>query len=232
MAEMIDSDMFFFMRVRRKFNDNFDFVVKKEKTGFEYNGKTYKVRVFSITLSSGEKEILVTNLPGKDIKYKQAGELYFSRWKIETKFDSLKNKLELENMSGRRVVTTCQDFWAKLDLANTMAALEYATDEAIENKTVGSDNKYQQRTNENRLITKFSEQFIDLLTIEDDTKRLSMFDELIADIVCALSRLSLTGSLIAQYPEKRNFVTGVREFCVKLTTLNVKPQYILNQPIL
>ena len=86
-------------------------------------------------------------------------------------------------MSGRHVVTTYQDFWAKLDLANTMAALEYATDEAIdEEKNTGSTNNYLQRTNENRLITKFSEKYISLLTQKDANMRLALFDELVADI--------------------------------------------------
>jgi hypothetical protein len=102
-AEMIDNNMYFLMRVRKKFNHKFDFVQKKEKVWFDYNGKEYKVRVFNITLTSGEKEILVTNLPGKHIKYKEAGELYFKRWGIEVKFDSLKNKLELENMSEAEI---------------------------------------------------------------------------------------------------------------------------------
>jgi hypothetical protein len=181
-AEMIDSGKFFLMRVRKKFNHNFDIVTKKEKVTFEYSGKKYRVRVFNITLPSGEKEILVTNLPGKYLKHKEAGELYFKRWGIEVKFDSLKNKLELENMSGRRVVTTYQDFWAKLDLANTAAALEYATDEIIQEKTAGSKNKYQQRTNENRLITNFSDRYIELMTMNDMDERLALFDELVSDI--------------------------------------------------
>jgi hypothetical protein len=74
-AEMVDNNMYFLMRVRKKFNHKFDFVQKKEKVCFDYNGKEYKVRVFNITLPGGEKEILVTNLPGKYIKYKEAGEL-------------------------------------------------------------------------------------------------------------------------------------------------------------
>jgi hypothetical protein len=180
-------------------------VFESRQTSFEYNGKAYNVRVFNITLSSGEKEILVTNLPGKDVKYKEAGELYFSRWKIEVKFDSLKNKLELENMSGRRVVTTFQDFWAKLDLANTMAALEYATDEVIEDKTSGNGNKHRQRTNENRLITKFSEQYIDLLTIEDDDGRLAMFDELVADIAMRPVEVKPDRQFERSTPRKKKF---------------------------
>ena len=179
---MIDGGMFFLMRVRAKFNISFDNAIERQKVSFCYKGKWYKVRVFNFTLPSGEEEQLVTNLPAKYLKADDAPDLYFARWKIEVKFDSLKNKLELENMSGRRMVTTYQDFWAKLDLANTMAALEYATNEAIDEKTSGSNNRHLQTTNENRLVTKFTEQYIYMLTIDDPDKRIRIFEELIADI--------------------------------------------------
>ena len=181
-GEMIDAGRYFFMRVRRKFNTDFDTVEKEETIWFEHNGRAYQVRVFNLTLTSGEKEILVTNLPEDDLSYEEAGELYFERWRIEVKFDSLKNKLELENLSGRRVVTTYQDFWAKLDMANTLAALEYATDQVIEERTAGSGNKHEQRTNENRMITKFADKYIELLTIDNPAERMRLFDELVSEI--------------------------------------------------
>jgi hypothetical protein len=181
-AKMIDSGLYFFMRVRRKFNTDFDVVEKEKAVTFLHNGKEYQVSVFNITLESGEKEILVTNLSENDLTREEAGELYFKRWGIEVKFDSLKNKLELENMSGRRVITTYQDFWAKLDVANTMAALEYATDQAIEEKSAESGNKHAQRTNENRMITKFADKYIELLTNNDPVERVALFDDLVSDI--------------------------------------------------
>ena len=181
-AEMIDRGMYFIMRVRRKFNTDFDAVEREERVSFLHDGKTYQVRVFNIILDSGEQEILVTNLSEEDLTYDEAGEMYFKRWGIETKFDSLKNNLELENMSGRRVVTTYQDFWAKLDLANTTAALEFATNEVIEKETGNKGNKHKQTTNESRLITKFSDRYIELLANGDPDARTALFDELVADI--------------------------------------------------
>ena len=75
---------------------------KEHIAGVQHNGKYYKFRVFRIILDSGEEEFLITNVSDEYFSYEEAGELYFKRWKIETKFDSLKEKLELENMSGRR----------------------------------------------------------------------------------------------------------------------------------
>lgn len=180
--DMIDKGLYFLMRVRRKFNSAFDSVKDEENIDFTHNGKKYTVRVFNVTLDSGEKEILVTNLPKSDLSRKEAKEFYFKRWGIETKFNSLKNKLELENMSGRRPVTVYQDFWAKLDLANTTAALEFATNDVIDEKTANTDNKHEQTTNENRLISKFAEQYIELLTMTNPDERLALFNELVVDI--------------------------------------------------
>ena len=181
-AEMIEAKVCFLMRVRKKFNTDFDLSSRNEKVSFEFKGKCYTVRIFKLILESGEQEILVTNLVAKHLSRKEVGELYFKRWGIEVKYDSLKNKLELENMSGRRVVTTYQDFWAKLDLANTAAALEYASDEVIEAKTLNNNNKHKQRTNENRLITKFSDSYLEILATDDPDQRMALFDSLVEDI--------------------------------------------------
>jgi hypothetical protein len=204
-AEMIDGKMCFLMRVRKKFNTEFDTSCRNEKVYFEHNGKQYYVRVFKVTLDSGEEEILVTNLKAKHLSRKEAAELYFKRWGIEVKFDSLKNKLELENMSGRRVVTTYQDFWAKPDLANTMAALEYATDDAIDDKSADSTNKYTQRTNENRLITKFSSSYIEILNTENPVERLSLFDELVEDIARRPVEVKPDRKFERKTPRKKKF---------------------------
>ena len=181
-AKFIDERKYFLMRVRQKFNVHFDHVEKEECVTFVYNNKEYTVRVLVLTLDSGEKEILVTNLEDEYLHYDEAADLYFKRWAIESKYNSLKNKLELENMSGRRPVTVYQDFWAKLDIANMMAAVKYDTNEKIEERTADNDNKYKRTTNENRLISKFSQRYIELFTNSDEDERMALFDELVADI--------------------------------------------------
>jgi hypothetical protein len=182
MADMMDEGLSFLMRAREKFNLDVDNAKDNETITFVHDGKKYQVRVFKIMLSSGEEETLVTNLPEEDMTSCEAGEVYFGRWKIETKYDSLKNKLELENMSGRSVISTYQDFWAKLDLANMTAALKYSTNEVIEENDKHKSNKYQQTTNESRLITKFTKRYIEILCTLDIDERLALYDELVQDI--------------------------------------------------
>jgi hypothetical protein len=183
LAELIDARHKFVMRVRRKFSLDFDAARQDEKVAFAWAGKTYHVRVIKVELSSGETETLVTNLSAKTFPTVEAGPLYFKRWSIETKFDSLKNRLALENMSGRRPITVYQDFWATMYIANIFAALQYRTDAVIFAKTQGSGNKYAQKTNETRLIKKFRDRFIICLTELSLSKRKRIMDALIADIV-------------------------------------------------
>jgi hypothetical protein len=204
-AEMIEGKMCFLMRVRKKFNTEFDLSCRNEKVSFKHSGKQYCVRIFKVTLDSGEEEILATNLKEKHLSRKEIGELYFKRWGIEVKFDSLKNKLELENMSGRRVVTTYQDFWAKLDLANMMAAVEFETNAVIEENNANKSNKYKQLTNENRLITKFSQQYIGILSTEDPSKRQALFDELVKDITRRPVEVKPGRSSGRKTPRKKKF---------------------------
>ena len=209
-AKMIDNKQYFLMRVRKKFNLDFDLSNGDEEVTLSHNDNHYQVRVIKVTLKTGEEELLVTNLPTEHMTSKEAGEVYFDRWKIETKFDSLKNKLELENMSGRRVITTFQDFWAKLDLANMAAALAYVTNETIEDNSAHKANKYKHKTNESRLITKFSDSYLDLLTRESVDDRLALFDDLVKDISRRPTEIKPDRSSTRKKPRKKKYSDRIK----------------------
>ncbi len=204
-ADMIDEGLHFIMRVRSKFNTSFDAVETEENVTITHNNMDYQIRVLRVSLVSGESEILITNLDENDLNREEAGELYFRRWGIEVKFDSLKNKLQLENMSGRRIITTYQDFWAKLDISNTLSALEYMTDQAIGVKSVDNRNKHAQRTNENRMITKFADSYIELLTHSDPDARASLFEQLVSDIARRPSEIKPNRSSPRNPPRKKKY---------------------------
>ena len=203
-ADMIDRSHHFILRVRDKFNLDIDNASNNQRVSFKVNNKHYEVRVFKILLNSGVVETLITNLEDGYMSSEEAGELYFNRWKVETKFDILKNKLELENMSGRRVITTFQDFWAKLDIANTVAALKFCTDEQIETN-MNPENKYAQTTNQNRLISKFSQRYIELLLSNDLDAQLALFDELVSDISRRPVEVKPDRSFVRKKPKKKKF---------------------------
>ncbi len=72
-------------------------------------------------LDSGEMEYLVTNLPKDQATDEKLKELYHLRWGIETKYNHLKNTLDLKNLSGKDALFLKQDFFATLTIANLIA---------------------------------------------------------------------------------------------------------------
>lgn len=79
------------------------------------NKTTIKVRMVKFKLSSGEMEILITNLYD-DLKYsvEDLKYLYGLRWGIETSYGKQKNQLQMEQFSGHRVICIKQDYAATI----------------------------------------------------------------------------------------------------------------------
>ena len=80
-------------------------------------------RVITIKSKSpdGESETedyLVTNVLDDQYQIQDFVELYHLRWGIETKYNDLKNKLQIENFTGITPVAIRQDFFATLYLVN------------------------------------------------------------------------------------------------------------------
>jgi len=103
----------FVMRVRRKFSVDIDRLEEGDHsvTLRKKGRRGIRVRVIKFTLSSGEEEALITDIIDSRMGIKAFKGLYFFRWPIETKFDEIKNRLEVENFSGRTVEAIRQDFF-------------------------------------------------------------------------------------------------------------------------
>ena len=76
------------------------------------------VRVAKIKLDSGVEEILLTNLEYDEFSTEELKELYRLRWEIETVYNSLKHKIEIEKFSGYKPLIIEQDFYASIYLWN------------------------------------------------------------------------------------------------------------------
>lgn len=73
--------------------------------------------------------------------------VYFMRWKIETSFDIIKNKLQIENFSGNSKLAIKQDFYAQILLFNMVEDIKRETNESLESKR-----KYEYIVNTNILV--------------------------------------------------------------------------------
>ena len=105
--------------------------------------------------------------------------LYFKRWPIETKYDMLKKKLEIENFSGKLVDNIRQDFYATLILTNIAAEFFKEAQQGVEKQQRNKNNKYRYKVNVNHEIGVLKDWLILALLEEDDTKRGQMFNEVV-----------------------------------------------------
>jgi hypothetical protein len=123
---------------------------------------TVKVRLIKIELSDGETEILMTSLLDKE-KYEASifKELYFKRWGVETFYDVLKNKLQVENFSGYSDIAIQQDFNCTLFIRNLQSVILKDMNE--EAKEQYKDCKYQYKINNNISIGLMKDRIVELL---------------------------------------------------------------------
>lgn len=62
------------------------------------------LRMVKVSLQEEREEILITNLPSETFDRFQIAELYQMRWGIETAYETLKDRLQIENFTGTKPV--------------------------------------------------------------------------------------------------------------------------------
>ena len=143
---------------------------KKDKTE-----KTFRVVRFDI---NGTQEILITNLFDGNFTIEEFKRLYHLRWGIETKYDDIKNKLELENFSGTTPLAIKQDFYATLFLSNLVSLMILENREEIEKRNKSRNNKYQYKMNVNAVISELKENVILLLITDSNRKKKKLLQDI------------------------------------------------------
>jgi hypothetical protein len=169
LIEKLETDGFHYvMRVRSKFNKEVDAQSKADAYVCLTQGeKRINVRVIKFVLESGEEEVLLTNIRDKRLGKKAFKKLYFMRWPVETKYDIVKNKLQLENFTSLTRKGVEQDFYACMYLTNVAAAAAIDAKQDIDQMRADKDNKYEYKANTNELIGILKDHFVYAL-IQDD----------------------------------------------------------------
>lgn len=117
-----------------------------------------KVRIYRFILKGGNIETLMTNAP--ELTGFEIAVLYRRRWDIEVKFDTLKNKIQLENFSGKTKNAILQDFWASVTLANLVAIAAGEAQSAIDERAILKDNLHKQKANTSQLVASLKDEFV------------------------------------------------------------------------
>jgi hypothetical protein len=141
-----------------------------------------KIRVVKFLLDSGVEETLITNLFDQEFSIQELKVLYFKRWGVETKYNELKNRLQLENFTGDTPIAVEQDFYASMYLCNMVALAKADANASIEENHKGKIFKYEYKVNTNILIGKLRESFIVILLEKNTRKRSKMLDKLMKEL--------------------------------------------------
>ena len=130
-----------------------------------------KIRVVKIQLSSKETQCLITNILDSQITPDDFKWAYQKRWGIETKYNDVKNKLQIECFTGYSPVTVLQDFYATMFLANLAGVLEYDLHEEIEATHFSPENLYTYKMNITMAISELKKSVVDMLATTSRIRR-------------------------------------------------------------
>jgi hypothetical protein len=189
----------FFMRAKPNFyrqnssSETFDKIVNikidkakiKElrRRGFKETFKLGQIITFRMLklIINGEPEIVVTNLTKYELSFKDSIDLFYMRWGIETKFNELKNRFEIENFSGIKANAIEQDFYATHLVSNIAGIIALETTKKIErNDKFNTIHTY--KINKNILIGKLKYTLIEIFIHNNSEKVLKLYNRLIFDI--------------------------------------------------
>lgn len=139
------------------------------------------LRLVRVRLSSGIEECLATNLSKEDFSTDEIVQMYALRWGIETAYDILKNKLELENFTGTKSVLLKQDIYSCVYLCNLIQDIILDAEDEINEKNHGKF-KHQMGINRSLAIGIIKEELIQFIILKGDKKKTEIFEKILAEI--------------------------------------------------
>ena len=142
-------------------------------------GKTIKVRFVKILLTTGEIEILLTNLEMKKFSTEDINNLYQLRWGIETSYHYLKENMKITNISSSKDGIIKQEIYSQMLVFNMLQAIQNEAEKTIEQEKY----KHKMKININMAVG-YLKRYLIFLMLEDDLKiREKLYDELVNKIL-------------------------------------------------
>ena len=143
-------------------------------------GNVY-LRFVRITLPNGDSKVIVTNLASDTFSSEYIGQLYRLRWGIETVYDDLKNKLEIENFTGTKPDIIMQDIYATILLSNI------ANDMILEvSQHISQTHKHPMQVNRAHAIGVLKVRLFDAFLEKSHRKRTQMIADISGEIITEL----------------------------------------------
>ena len=122
-ADIMSINSYFIVRLKDKSYIDERYTIKENDSEIKIHNPSLKeeygkeehlnLRILTIELDNGKTETLLTNIFNKEFQIEDFKELYNLRWGIETNYNTMKNRLNIENYSGKKRITIEQDIYSK-----------------------------------------------------------------------------------------------------------------------
>lgn len=148
----------------------------------DFNDNEITCRLIKIELPTGENEILCASLLDEE-KYPFADfeSLYHYRWNEEEAYKLLKNRVELENFSGKTARAIQQDFHAKIFLMTLCATYAHPIEEKVkEEYKADKERVHDQKINRTNALSMTQEILVSVFIRKQYVKALAAFDEIVS----------------------------------------------------
>ena len=138
--------------------------------------RKFRLRVIKVMkselrqLKDNEKDeeiIIFTNLDENEWSTKEILLLYGNRWSVETGYDILKNRIEMERVTSEKAELILQELHSQVIVHNLAAMIKKESD-----KIITHTKKYKYQTNINNLIQLLRANLAKLLNMKDEFKTL------------------------------------------------------------
>ncbi|WP_446787581.1 IS4 family transposase [Macellibacteroides fermentans] len=136
--------------------------------------KRPEAAVWLSTMDYTETRIILASTPSEkgiafatnlfnELESEEVVNLYFNRWKIEEGYNTLKNKLKFESVTGEAAIYVYQDFWAQVLVYNMVQDILNSSNAELLKKTEMDEYKYPIHANENMAVGLFKRAIIGIM---------------------------------------------------------------------
>ena len=199
LIELLSKKSYYLFRLRAKFSTGIGALPLGSHIITMYDD--VNVRIVKFTLPSGEVETLMSNL--FDLDESEFKDLYFKRWRIEVKYDVVKNKIELPCFGGFSENVIMQDFWISMYLANMAAIAKNEADVKIKEVREDKDNKHEYQANVNTLIGSLRDKLADAVFSRNPAHRQKKLERIMTEIQKSVVQISHDDGETPRYENTR-----------------------------
>ncbi len=138
------------------------------------------LRMVKVPLPEGKEEVLITNLPSETFDSRRIAELYHMRWGIETAYETLKDRLQIENFTGTKPVLLLQDIYSTIYVSNLAEDIIRDAEAELDEKE--KHRKHKMMVNRTLSIGILKNDLIYILLETDAQKQDRLFHQIYEDI--------------------------------------------------